>query len=81
MDSWDFEDLAELAWAVSKAGDCFIVRRALERLERGEIGVAAAIKLARIAAARPNFPASEARAGLRERADTLPVPRRRSKRR
>jgi hypothetical protein len=59
MDIWNFAEQAELALAVAKAGDGFQVRRALQRLERGEIGIETAIKLVNIAASRSDWVAPE----------------------
>ena len=48
MERWRVEDLMDLAGAVYKAGlSSFVVRRAVQRLERGEISVAQAVSLIR----------------------------------
>jgi hypothetical protein len=46
MERWRVEDLMELADAAGKAGlQSFIVKRMLQRLERGEITILRAIRL------------------------------------
>lgn len=41
---WPVADVHQLAILIAELGDCFVVRRTLQRLERGEIDVTAAIE-------------------------------------